>query len=179
MATADLIGSSPRFRAVLNEVDTVAAVDCAVLLRGETGTGKEVIARAIHDASSRRHRPFVALNCAAMPSGLIESELFGHERGAFTGAVAQTMGRFQAADHGTLFLDEIGDLPLELQPKLLRVLQEMQFERLGGTATIHTDVRVICATHRNLLEMVDEHQFRADLFYRLNVFPLELPPLRE
>jgi formate hydrogenlyase transcriptional activator len=179
MATADLIGSSPRFRAVLNEVDIVAAVDCAVLIRGETGTGKEVIARAIHDASSRRHRPFVALNCAAMPSGLIESELFGHERGAFTGAVAQTMGRFQAADHGTLFLDEIGDLPLELQPKLLRVLQEQRFERLGGPQTLQVDVRVIAATNQDLWGMVQERNFRADLYYRLNVFPIELPPLRE
>ena len=179
MATADLIGSSPRFRAVLNEVDIVASVDCAVLLRGETGTGKEVVAKAIHDGSPRRHRPFVALNCAAMPSGLIESELFGHERGAFTGAVAQTKGRFQAADHGTLFLDEIGDLPLELQPKLLRVLQEQRFERLGGPQTLQVDVRVIAATNQDLWGMVQERKFRADLYYRLNVFPIELPPLRE
>jgi formate hydrogenlyase transcriptional activator len=177
--TADLIGSSPRFQAVLNDVSIVAAADCAVLLRGETGTGKEVIARAIHDASSRRHRPFVALNCAAMPSGLIESELFGHERGAFTGAITQTMGRFQAADHGTLFLDEIGDLPLELQPKLLRVLQERRFERLGCPHTLQVDVRVIAATNQDLWGMVQERKFRADLYYRLNVFPIELPPLRE
>jgi formate hydrogenlyase transcriptional activator len=179
MATADLIGSSPRFRAVLNEVDIVATVDCAVLLRGETGTGKEVVARAIHDTSSRRHRPFVALNCAAMPSGLIESELFGHERGAFTGAITQTIGRFQAADHGTLFLDEIGDLPLELQPKLLRVLQEQRFERLGSPRTSQVDVRVIAATNQDLWGMVQERKFRADLYYRLNVYPIELPPLRE
>jgi formate hydrogenlyase transcriptional activator len=179
MATAELIGSSPRFRALLNDVDIVATVDCAVLLRGETGTGKEVVARAIHDASSRRHRPFVALNCAAMPSGLIESELFGHERGAFTGAITQTIGRFQAADHGTLFLDEIGDLPLELQPKLLRVLQEQRFERLGSAQTSQVDVRVIAATNQDLWGMVQERTFRADLYYRLNVFPIELPPLRE
>jgi formate hydrogenlyase transcriptional activator len=179
MATAELIGSSPGFRAVLNDVDIVAAVDCAVLIRGETGTGKEVVARAIHDASPRRHRPFVALNCAAMPSGLIESQLFGHERGAFTGAVTQTMGRFQAADHGTLFLDEIGDLPLELQPKLLRVLQEQRFERLGSPQTLQVDVRVIAATNQDLWGMVQERKFRADLYYRLNVFPIDIPPLRE
>ena len=179
MVTADLIGSSPRFRALLNEVDIVAAVDCAVLLRGETGTGKEVIARAIHDASPRRHGRFVALNCAAMPSGLVESELFGHERGAFTGAVTQTMGRFQAADHGTLFLDEIADLPLELQPKLLRVLQEQRFERVGSPRTLQVDVRVIAATNQDLWGMVQERKFRADLYYRLNVFPITLPPLRE
>jgi len=179
MATADLIGSSPRFRALLNEVDIVAAVDCAVLLRGETGTGKEVIARAIHDASPRRHGRFVALNCAAMPSGLVESELFGHERGAFTGAVTQTMGRFQAADHGTLFLDEIADLPLELQPKLLRVLQEQRFERVGSPRTLQVDVRVIAATNQDLWGMVLERKFRADLYYRLNVIPIEIPPLRE
>jgi transcriptional regulator with GAF, ATPase, and Fis domain len=179
MVTADLIGSSPRFRALLNEVDIVAAVDCAVLLRGETGTGKEVIARAIHDASPRRHGRFVALNCAAMPSGLVESELFGHERGAFTGAVTQTMGRFQAADHGTLFLDEIADLPLELQPKLLRVLQEQRFERVGSPRTLQVDVRVIAATNQDLWGMVQERKFRADLYYRLNVIPIEIPPLRE
>src|SRR5580698_6988600 len=178
MVTADLIGSSPRFRALLNEVDIVAAVDCAVLLRGETGTGKEVIARAIHDASPRRHGRFVALNCAAMPSGLVESELFGHERGAFTGAVTQTMGRFQAADHGTLFLDEIADLPLELQPKLLRVLQEQRFERVGSPRTLQVDVRVIAATNQDLWGMVQERKFRADLYYRLNVIPIEIPPLR-
>jgi transcriptional regulator with GAF, ATPase, and Fis domain len=149
------------------------------LINGETGTGKELIAEAIHKCSDRSNCPFVKVNCAAIPSGLLESELFGHEPGAFTSAVARTIGRFERANHGTLFLDEIGDLPLELQPKLLRVLQERQFERLGGAATIHADVRVICATNRNLLEMVNERQFRADLFYRLCVFPIELPPLRE
>src|SRR6202041_3080110 len=179
MTTLDLIGSSPKFRALLTEVERVAPVDSAVLIQGETGTGKEVIARAIHEASPRRSQRFVALNCAAIPSALLESELFGHERGAFTGAWAQTKGRFQVADGGTLFLDEIGDLPLELQPKLLRVLQERGFERLGSAATIHTDVRVICATHRNLLEMIDGRQFRADLFYRLGGFPIALPPLRD
>jgi formate hydrogenlyase transcriptional activator len=149
------------------------------LVQGETGTGKEVIAQAIHDASPRRQNRFVALNCAAIPSTLLESELFGYERGAFTGAVAQTMGRFQSADRGTLFLDEIGDLPLELQPKLLRVLQEQQFERLGGGRTIQVDVRVITATNQDLWHMVQERKFRADLYYRLNVFPIALPPLRE
>jgi formate hydrogenlyase transcriptional activator len=150
-----------------------------VLISGETGTGKELIAEAIHKCSDRPKGPFVKVNCAAIPAGLLESELFGHERGAFTGAVGRNIGRFERANHGTLFLDEIGDLPLELQPKLLRVLQEKQFERLGNSATIHTDVRVVCATNRNLLEMVNERQFRADLFYRLSVFPIELPPLRE
>jgi formate hydrogenlyase transcriptional activator len=179
MAIADLIGSSPKFRAVLDEINMVAPVDCAVLVRGETGTGKEVIAQAIHDASPRRQNRFVAINCAAIPSALLESELFGHERGAFTGAVAQTTGRFQAADRGTLFLDEIGDLPLELQPKLLRVLQEQQFERLGGGRTVQVDVRVIAATNQDLWQMVQERKFRADLYYRLNVFPIMLPPLRE
>src|SRR6267154_1705223 len=154
MAIADLIGSSPKFRAVLNEVNMVGRVDCTVLIRGETGTGKEVIAQAIHDASPRRQNRFVALNCAAIPSALLESELFGHERGAFTGAVTQTTGRFQAADRGTLFLDEIGDLPLELQPKILRVLQEQQIERLGGGHTLQIDVRVIAATNRDLGQMV-------------------------
>jgi formate hydrogenlyase transcriptional activator len=179
MAIADLIGSSPKFRAVLDEINMVAPVDCAVLVQGETGTGKEVIAQAIHDASPRRQNRFVALNCAAIPAALLESELFGHERGAFTGAVTQTMGRFQAADHGTLFLDEIGDLPLELQPKLLRVLQEQQFERLGGGRTFQIDVRVIAATNQDLWRMVQERTFRADLYYRLNVFPITLPALRE
>lgn len=179
MAISDLIGSSPKFRAVLDEVGMVAPVDSAVLVRGETGTGKEVIAQAIHDASPRRNNRFVALNCAAIPGALLESELFGHERGAFTGAVTQTVGRFQAADRGTLFLDEIGDLPLELQPKLLRVLQERQFERLGSGRTFQVDVRIIAATNQDLWAMVQEKKFRADLYYRLNVFPITLPPLRE
>src|SRR5271167_4655451 len=170
MTTLDLIGSSPKFRALLDEIDMVAPVDSAVLIQGETGTGKEVIARAIHEASARRQNRFVALNCAAIPGALLESELFGHERGAFTGAVAQTIGRFQAADRGTLFLDEIGDLPLELQPKLLRVLQEKQFERLGSGHTLQVDVRVIAATNQDLGRMVQEGKFRADLYYRLNVF---------
>ena len=179
MATFDLIGSSARFRNVLDQINMVAPVDSAVLVQGETGTGKEVIAQAIHEAGPRRQNPFVAVNCAAIPSALLESELFGHERGAFTGAVAQTMGRFQSADRGTLFLDEIGDLPLELQPKLLRVLQEMQIERLGSGRTIQIHVRVIAATNQDLWRMVQERKFRADLYYRLNVFPITLPPLRE
>jgi transcriptional regulator with GAF, ATPase, and Fis domain len=173
------IGSSKRFLEVLADVRAVAPSGCAVLVQGETGTGKEVIARAIHDASSCRSGPFVALNCAAVPAALLESELFGHERGSFTGAIAQTTGRFLAADGGTLFLDEIGDMPLELQPKLLRVLQERMFERIGSTRSIRTNVRVIAATNQNLLTMVDEGRFRADLFYRLSVFPIALPPLRE
>jgi formate hydrogenlyase transcriptional activator len=179
MAITDLIGSSAKFRALLNNIDMVAPVDSAVLIQGETGTGKEVIAQAIHEASPRRMNRFVALNCAAIPSTLLESELFGYEKGAFTGAVAQTIGRFQAADRGTLFLDEIGDLPLELQPKLLRALQEKQFERLGGGHTLQVDVRVIAATNQDLGRMVQERKFRADLYYRLNVFPMTLPPLRE
>jgi formate hydrogenlyase transcriptional activator len=179
MPISSLIGSSPQFRTVLDQINMVAPTNCAVLIRGETGTGKEVVAQAIHDASPRHKRPFVALNCAAIPSGLLESELFGHERGAFTGAVTQAMGRFQAADQGTLFLDEIGDLPLDLQPKLLRVLQEQSFERLGGRHAIQVDVRIIAATNQDLWTMVEERTFRADLYYRLNVFPMELPPLRE
>jgi formate hydrogenlyase transcriptional activator len=179
MAILDLIGSSAKFRAVLDEIRMVAPVDSAVLIQGETGTGKEVIAQAIHEASPRRQNRFVALNCAAIPSSLLESELFGHERGAFTGAVAQTVGRFQMADRGTLFLDEIGDLPLELQPKLLRVLQEKQYERLGGGRTLQVDVRVVAATNQDLWRMVQQRKFRADLYYRLNVFPITLPPLRE
>jgi formate hydrogenlyase transcriptional activator len=179
MATLELIGTSPKFRALLNDIDMVAPVDSAVLIQGETGTGKEVMARAIHEASPRRRNRFVALNCAAIPSTLLESELFGYEKGAFTGAVAQTMGRFQAADHGTLFLDEIGDLPLELQPKILRALQEKEVERLGGGHTLQVDVRIIAATNQDLERMVQERKFRADLFYRLNVFPITLPPLRE
>lgn len=179
MITPNLIGASSKFQAVLQKIDTVAPVDCAVLVQGETGTGKEVIAQAIHETGPRRQNRFVALNCAAIPSALLESELFGHERGAFTGAVAQTVGRFQSADRGTLFLDEIGDLPLELQPKLLRVLQEKQVERLGGGRTFQVDVRVIAATNQDLWRMVQERKFRADLYYRLNVFPIVLPPLRE
>ena len=179
MTTLDLIGSSPKFRALLSEVDRVASVDSTVLIQGETGTGKEVIARALHEASHRRNRRFVALNCAAIPSALLESELFGHERGAFTGAWQQTKGRFQMAEGGTLFLDEIGDMPLELQPKLLRVLQEREFERLGSTQTVRVNVRVVAATNQDLGKLVSKRLFRADLFYRLNVFPLYLPPLRE
>ncbi len=179
MTTLDLIGSSPKFRAVLNQINLVAPVDCAVLVQGETGTGKEVIARAIHEASPRRNQRFVALNCAAIPSALLESELFGHERGAFTGACTQTKGRFQMADGGTLFLDEIGDLPLELQPKLLRVLQEREFERLGSAQTVRVNVRVVAATNQDLEQLVTKKLFRVDLFYRLNVIPICLPPLRE
>jgi len=173
-----IIGTSAALRSVLDMVRVVAPTDATVLINGETGTGKELIAEAIHKCSRRWNRPFVKVNCAAIPAGLLESELFGHERGAYTGAVARSIGRFERADGGTLFLDEVGDLPLELQPKLLRVMQEREFERLGGAATIHTDVRVICATHHNLVEMINERQFRADLFYRLGVFPIELPPLR-
>jgi formate hydrogenlyase transcriptional activator len=174
-----LIGASLAFREVLDAISMVASVDSAVLLLGETGTGKELIARAIHDAGPRRHQRFVAVNCAAIPTGLLESELFGHEQGAFTGAVRQTIGRFQSADRGTLFLDEIGDLPLELQPKLLRALQEQQVERLGsGGRPVPVDVRVIAATNQNLWDMVQTRAFRADLYYRLNVFPIVIPPLR-
>ena len=179
MTTLNLIGSSPKFRAVLADVDRIAPVDSAVLIQGETGTGKEVIARAIHEASPRRHNRFIALNCAAIPSALLESELFGHERGAFTGACTQTRGRFQMADGGTLFLDEIGDMPLELQPKLLRALQEQEFERLGSTQTVRVNVRVVAATNQDLAQLVGKKLFRADLFYRLNVIPICLPPLRE
>jgi len=179
MTSLDLIGSSPKFQALLTEVERVAPVDSAVLIQGETGTGKEVIARAIHEASPRRHNRFVVLNCAAIPSALLESELFGHERGAFTGACTQTKGRFQMADGGTLFLDEIGDLPLELQPKLLRALQEREFERLGSAQTIRVNVRVVAATNQDLGQLVANKLFRADLFYRLNVIPICLPPLRE
>jgi formate hydrogenlyase transcriptional activator len=174
-----IVGNSAALRRVLDMVRIVAPTDATVLIKGETGTGKELIAEAIHKSSDRSNGPFVKVNCAAIPAGLLESELFGHERGAYTGAVARGIGRFERANRGTLFLDEIGDLPLELQPKLLRVIQERQFERLGGATTIHTDVRVICATHRNLVEMVDEREFRADLFYRLSVFPIEVPRLRE
>ena len=173
-----IIGNSAALQQVLDMVRVVAPTDATVLIQGETGTGKELIAEAIHKCSDRSSGPFVKVNCAAIPAGLLESELFGHERGAYTGAFARNLGRFERANKGSLFLDEIGDLPLELQPKLLRVMQERQFERLGGTATIRTDVRVICATHRNLVEMVDEQQFRIDLFYRLSAFPIDLPPLR-
>ena len=179
MAITNLIGSSAKFRGVLENIDLIAPVDSTVLIQGETGTGKELVARAIHEASPRRGCRFVSLNCAAIPAALLESELFGHERGAFTGAVAQNRGRFEAADRGTLFLDEIGDLPIELQPKLLRVIQEKQVERLGSNRTIQVNVRVITATNQNLWQMVQDGKFRADLYYRLNVFPLTLPPLRE
>jgi len=179
MAIIDLIGSSVKFQALLNQINLVAPVDCTVLLQGETGTGKELIAQAIHEASPRRNQRFVALNCAAIPSALIESELFGHERGAFTGACTQTKGRFQMADGGTLFLDEIGDMPLELQPKLLRALQEREFERLGSNQTVRVNVRVVAATNQDLGQLVAKKLFRADLFYRLNVIPILLPPLRE
>src|ERR1700687_4989290 len=178
-ATRAIIGNSAALQRVLGLVRVVAPTEATVLIQGETGTGKELIAEAIHKYSDRSSGPFVRVNCSAIPSGLLESELFGHERGAYTGAVARSIGRFERAHKGTLFLDEIGDLPMELQPKLLRVLQERQFERLGGAATLHTDVRVICATHRNLPEMVEEREFRSDLFYRLSVFPIELPLLRE
>ena len=178
-ATRAIIGNSVALQRVLGLVRVVAPTEATVLIQGETGTGKELIAEAIHKCSDRSSGPFMKVNCAAIPSGLLESELFGHERGAYTGAIARCIGRFERANRGTLFLDEIGDIPLELQPKLLRVLQERQFERLGSAATIHTDVRMICATHRNLVRMVDEGQFRADLFYRLSVFPIDVPPLRE
>ena len=173
-----VIGNSPAFDWVVQQVERVAPTDSAVLICGETGTGKELVARAIHNLSSRRHAPFVKLDCAAIPATLLESELFGHERGAFTGAVAQQLGRFQLADRGTVFLDEIGEMPLELQPKLLRVLQEQEFERLGSSRTIRINVRVLAATNQNLLQMVHDRRFRADLYYRLNVFPIDLPPLR-
>src|SRR5437899_3585802 len=173
-----IVGNSAALRRVLDMVRVVAPTDATVLINGETGTGKELIAEAIHMCSDRSAGPFVKVNCAAIPAGLLESELCGHERGAYTGAFTRSIGRFERANKGTLFLDEIGDLPLELQPKLLRVMQEREFERLGGTATIRTDVRIICATHRNLAEMVEEREFRVDLFYRLSVFPIELPPLR-
>jgi len=174
----ELVTRSPEFQCVLNQVRIIAKTDSVTLIQGETGTGKEVIANAIHMTSNRRNRPFIKLNCAAIPSGLLESELFGHERGAFTGAVMQKLGRFEAADGGTLFLDEIGDIPLELQPKLLRVLQEQEFERLGSTLTRRVDVRVVAATNQDLAMRVSEKQFRIDLYYRLNVFPISLPPLR-
>src|SRR6201993_4119839 len=174
-----IIGRSAALRRVLSEVEVVAPTDSGVLIQGETGTGKELIAQAIHNRSTRRDRPFIKVNCAAIPSGLLESELFGHEKGAFTGAITRKPGRFELADKGTLFLDEIGDIPLELQAKLLRVLQEHEFERLGSTKTIRVNVRIIAATHRNLSEMIREGKFREDLFYRLNVFPVAIPALRE
>jgi len=174
----EIIGSSQSFKLVLQQVETVAPTPYAVLIQGETGTGKEVIAQAIHNRSPRRSGPFIKLNCAAIPAGLLESELFGHDRGAFTGAFATRMGRFQLADKGTLFLDEIGELPLEVQPKLLRVLQDQMLEKLGSTRTVRIDVRIIAATNQNLARMVGERMFRPDLYYRLNVFPIDLPPLR-
>jgi len=175
----DVVGKSAALQRVLDQVAIVAPTGATVLLHGETGTGKELFARAIHNLSPRRERTFVRLNCAAIPSGLVESELFGHEKGTFTGALMQKRGRFELADRGTLFLDEIGDISLELQPKLLRALQEHEFERLGSTKTIRVDVRLIAATHRNLQDMIRNNQFREDLFYRLNVFPIEIPPLRD
>jgi formate hydrogenlyase transcriptional activator len=175
----EIVGKSQALHRVLKLVETVAPTGSTVLICGETGTGKELIARAIHDLSSRNSKTFVKLNCAALPSGLLESELFGHEKGAFTGAVAQRIGRLELANHGTLFLDEVGEIPLELQPKLLRILQEREFERLGGTRTIQTDVRLIAATNRDLAAMVESQKFRPDLFFRLNVFPIQAPPLRE
>ena len=173
-----LIGSSPALENVLDQLRTVASTHSTVLILGETGTGKELVANAIHNLSGRKHRSFIKLSCAAMPAGLLENELFGHERGAFTGAVTRTTGRFELADKGTLFLDEVGDLPLEVQVKLLRVLQEREFERLGSTQTQRVDVRLVAATNRDLGEMVSTKEFRSDLYYRLNVFPIHLPPLR-
>ena len=174
-----IVGKSTVLRKVLDQVAIVAPTGSTVLLHGETGTGKELLARAIHNLSPRRQRTFVRLNCAAIPSGLVESELFGHEKGAFTGALIQKRGRFELADGGTLFLDEIGDITLDLQPKLLRALQEREFERLGSARTFRVDIRLIAATHRNLQDMIRNNQFREDLFYRLNVFPIEIPPLRQ
>ena len=175
----EIVGQSPALRRLLQQVATVAPTDSNVLIYGETGSGKELIARALHDSSPRRGNTFVKLNCAAIPTGLLESELFGHEKGAFTGAVTQRIGRFELANRGTIFLDEVGEVPLELQPKLLRVLQEREFERLGSSRTLRTDARLIAATNRDLSEMVEKQTFRADLYYRLNVFPIEVPPLRE
>jgi len=174
-----IVGRRGSLRAILSQVKAVAGTNTTVLIAGETGTGKEVIAKAIHELSPRRNRNLVKVNCAAIPSGLLESELFGHERGAFTGAINQKIGRFELADRGTLFLDEVGDLPLELQPKLLRVLQEQEFERLGGNRSQRVDVRIVAATNQDLKQMVRDREFREDLYYRLNAFPIELPPLRE
>src|SRR5216683_5834124 len=176
---AEILGQSAALQTVLTQLDLVAPTDATVLLQGETGTGKELLARALHALSARHARPFLTLNCAAIPGGLLESELFGYEKGAFTGALTQRLGRFELANGGTLFLDEIGDLPLDLQPKLLRVLQDHAFERLGSSRTQRTDVRLVAATHRDLLAMVQQGTFREDLYYRLNVFPITVPPLRE
>ncbi len=178
-AFEQVVGDSAAVVSVLEKIKRVAPTDANVLIEGETGTGKELIARAVHNLSSRREHSFVRLNCAAIPLDLLESELFGHEKGAFTGAISQRIGRFELADKGTLFLDEVGDIPPALQPKLLRVLQEREFERLGGTRTHRVDVRLVAATNRNLLEMMERGEFRNDLYYRLNVFPVLLPPLRE
>src|ERR1700680_2389654 len=175
----EIIAESRKLRDVLAQADLVAATGCTVLINGETGTGKELVAALIHNRSPRRHRALIKVNCAAIPLGLLESELFGHERGAFTGAIAQKVGRFELAHKGTLFLDEVGDIPLELQPKLLRVLQEQEFERLGSTRTQRVDVRVLAATNASLTQMVAEKKFRSDLYYRLNVFPINVPPLRD
>jgi formate hydrogenlyase transcriptional activator len=175
----EIIGESPALKRILEQVQTAAPTDSTILILGETGTGKELIARAIHNLSSRRERTLVKVNCAAIPTGLLESELFGHEKGAFTGAIAQRVGRFELAHRGTLFLDEVGDIPLELQPKLLRVLQEQEFERLGSARTTRVDVRLVAATNVDLAQRVANHQFRSDLYYRLNVFPVVMPPLRE
>jgi formate hydrogenlyase transcriptional activator len=177
--TSGMIGESSAFREVLENIEIVAPTNATVLVQGETGTGKELVAQAIHNLSARRKQPFVKVNCAAIPATLLESELFGHEKGSFTGAFAQKLGRFELAHKGTLFLDEIGELPLELQSKLLRAIQEQELERVGGNRTIHVDIRLVAATNRNLKEMVDERKFRSDLYYRLYVFPLSLPPLRE
>ncbi|MBV8834067.1 MAG: sigma 54-interacting transcriptional regulator, partial [Acidobacteriaceae bacterium] len=179
MGFEQIVGSSAALKHVLQLVETVAPNDSTVLLLGETGTGKELIARAIHDRSRRKERTFVKLNCAAIPTGLLESELFGHEKGAFTGAVSQKIGRMELADQGTLFLDEVGDIPTDIQPKLLRALQEREFERLGSTHTRRVNIRLIAATNRDLEKMVANREFRSDLFYRLHVFPIRIPPLRE